>query len=91
MDAEVVGVSCFIIAPPYRRHGLAGDLLDRVIRDAPERGAGWVEGYPLNDPEGSDAHNYRGPRSMYDERGFEPAEVRTADTIVRLKVGRLRP
>lgn len=86
-DTDVVGVSCFIIAPPYRRHGLAGNLLDRVIRDAPERGAGWVEGYPLNDPESSDAHNYRGPRSMYHERGFEPAEVRSADTIVRLRVG----
>lgn len=86
-DAEVIGVSCFIIAPPYRRHGIARYLLDRVIRDAPDRGAGWIEAYPYNDPGDSEAANYRGPRSMYDERGFEPIEVRERDTIVRLRVG----
>src|SRR5262245_709319 len=27
----VIGVSCFVIAPPFRRHGVAAALLDRVI------------------------------------------------------------
>lgn len=84
--ADVVGVSCFIIAPPYRQHGVANDLLDRVIRDAPDRGATWVEAYPFNGPGDSDAHFFRGPRSMYDERGFEPIEIRERDTIMRLEV-----
>jgi len=53
--ASVIGVSCFIIAPPYRRHGLAARLLDKVIADAADRGAHWVEGYPHNDPQGDDA------------------------------------
>jgi GNAT superfamily N-acetyltransferase len=47
----VIGVSCFIIAPPYRRHGIAATLLDGVIADAADRGARWIEGYPYNDPE----------------------------------------
>lgn len=81
--ASVVGVSCFIIAPPYRRHGLAGVLLDRVIEDASDRGAGWVEGYPSNDPEEGDSGHYRGPRSLYDVRGFEPIERRAHDTVMR--------
>lgn len=82
--ADVIGVSCFMIAPPYRGHGIASRLLDRVISDAPDRGAKWVEAYPFNDPGNSEAHNFRGPRSMFDKRGFEPIEVRDRDTIVRL-------
>lgn len=81
--SEVVGISCFIVAPPYRRHGLASALLDRVIAEAPERGAGWIEAYPLTDSREGDAPNFRGPRSMYDERGFEPIRTRTRDTVVR--------
>jgi GNAT superfamily N-acetyltransferase len=79
----VVGVSCFIIAPPFRRHGVASVLLDRVIADAFARGAAWIEGYPRNKPEESDAAHFRGPRSMYDARGFEPIKVREHDTVVR--------
>ncbi len=83
---EVVGISCFIIAPPYRRHGLAAALLDRVLADASERGAGWVEAYPFTEDREGDAGNFRGPRSMYDERGFEPVRTRARDTVVRRRV-----
>jgi GNAT superfamily N-acetyltransferase len=81
---SVIGVSCFVIAPPFRRHGIASALLDRVIADASARGAVWIEAYPHNKPEESDARHFRGPRSMYDARGFEPIEVREHDTVVRL-------
>src|SRR5262245_27418050 len=67
----VIGVSCFVIAPPFRRHGIASALLDRVIADASARGAAWIEGYPHNTPDASDASHFRGPRSIYDARGFE--------------------
>src|SRR5262245_11298346 len=82
--AAVVGVSCFVIAPPFRRHRIASALLDRVIADAALRGAMWIEAYPRNKPEESDAGHFRGPRSMYDARGFEPIEVRERDTVMRL-------
>jgi GNAT superfamily N-acetyltransferase len=80
---QVVGISCFIIAPPYRRHGVAEALLDRVLTDAADRGAAWVEAYPFNEPSEGDAGAFRGPRSIYDARGFEP--IRTADrhTVMR--------
>ena len=48
---SVIGVSCFVIAPPFRRHGVAAALLDHVIADAAARGASWIEGYPHNKPE----------------------------------------
>lgn len=84
---SVVGVSCFVIAPPYRRHGVAGALLDRVLVDAEGRGASWVEAYPKNDPEEGDAGSFRGPRSMYEARGFAPVHERERDTVMRRKVG----
>lgn len=80
---EVVGVSCFIIAPPYRRHGVAAALLDRVIEDAAGRGAAWVEAYPFTEGSDSDAGHFRGPRTMYDARGFEPVETTDRHTVVR--------
>jgi GNAT superfamily N-acetyltransferase len=83
---SVIGVSCFVIAPPFRRHGVAAALLDRVIADAADRGASWVDAYPRNEPDEGDGAHFRGPRSMYDARGFEPVEVRERDTVVRLPV-----
>jgi GNAT superfamily N-acetyltransferase len=84
---SVIGVSCFVIAPPFRRHGVASALLDRVIADASARGASWIEGYPLNEPKANDAGHYRGPRSMYEARGFQPIEVRDHYTVMRRSVG----
>ena len=90
---SVIAIPCFVIAPPFRRHGVASALLDRVIADASARGAAWIEAYPRNQPEESDAGRFRGPRSMYDARGFEPIEVRERDTVVRLGAipGRMPP
>jgi GNAT superfamily N-acetyltransferase len=85
--ARVIGVSCFVIAPPYRRHGIASALLDRVIADAPARGAAWIEGYPHSEPDQNDAGHFRGPRSMYEARGFVPVETKDRYIVQRLSVG----
>lgn len=82
-DETTVGVSCFAIAPPYRGHGVAKRLLDRVVADAAERGATWVEAYPFNEGRGNDNPDFRGPRPLYDERGFTEVKVRQRDTVVR--------
>jgi GNAT superfamily N-acetyltransferase len=92
LDAEgpdagsVIGVSCFIVAPPYRRHGVAAALLDQVIADAAGRGAAWIEAYPSNTPRPDDGAHFRGARSMYDARGFEPAVTRERFTVMRRPV-----
>lgn len=84
--SEVIGVACFIVAPPYRRHSVAEALLDRVIADASSRGAQWVEGYPFNDEPESDGGRFRGPRSMFEGREFAPVETRERDTVMRRPV-----
>jgi GNAT superfamily N-acetyltransferase len=82
-DGEVIGISCFAVAPPYRRHGVASRLLDRVLADAPGRGARWVEAYPFKDEKEGDAAHFRGPRALFESRGFVPVVERERDVIVR--------
>jgi GNAT superfamily N-acetyltransferase len=80
---SVIGVSCFVIAPPYRRHGVASALLDGVIADAPARGALWIEGYPHHEPEAGDAGHFRGSRAMYEQRGFQVIEKQERYAVMR--------
>jgi GNAT superfamily N-acetyltransferase len=82
-DGDVVAIACYVVAPPYRRHGLAAALLERVLRDAPGRGAAWVEAYPANGEGRQDAGNFRGPRSLYEANGFEEIERRERYTVMR--------
>jgi GNAT superfamily N-acetyltransferase len=68
---EGVGsIACFVIAAPYRGHGVASRLLDAAIDRLRVRGASQVEAYPTrkdDTPQG----NYRGPLSMYLRAGFD--------------------
>jgi GNAT superfamily N-acetyltransferase len=84
-DRDTVGIACFAIAPPYRGHGIAGRLLERVVADAAARDAAAVEAYPFNDevPSGS---GFRGSRAMYDAAGFTEVRIRTRDTVVHRPV-----
>ncbi len=86
----IIGVSCFVVAPPFRRHGIAAALLDRVVADAAGRGASWIEAYPSKAPDGGDASQFRGPRSMYDARGFEPVDERERYVVVRRRADYFR-
>lgn len=85
-DDVVISVSCFVIAPPYRRHGLADALLTRVIADAPARDASWIEAYPPTDPRADDAGNFRGPPVLYTHHGFEAVGEDGVNTVMRRRV-----
>jgi ribosomal protein S18 acetylase RimI-like enzyme len=85
-DGDVISLSCFGIAPPYRAHGLVSRLLQRVLADASARGASWVEAYPFNDQENVDQDNWRGPRSLFDAHGFVLVEERERFSVMRRRV-----
>jgi ribosomal protein S18 acetylase RimI-like enzyme len=69
---EGVGsVACFVIAAPYRGHGVASLLLDAAVERLRARGVWAVEAYPISSDD-SPRTNYRGPLAMFLRAGFEP-------------------
>lgn len=79
-DGAVISLTCFLIAPPYRRHGLARGLLQRVIDDAPARQARWIEAYP------SETEHNRGNRSLFADHGFSIVDHRADKLVMRRSV-----
>jgi GNAT superfamily N-acetyltransferase len=81
-DHDGVGsVACFVISPPYRRHGIAELLLEAACERLKARGCRAVEAYPRK--ESDDATSYRGPLGMFLGAGFEPYRVAGRTQIVR--------
>jgi GNAT superfamily N-acetyltransferase/uncharacterized protein YndB with AHSA1/START domain len=82
-DHEGVGsVACFVIAAPYRGHGVASRLLETAIERLRSRGVRAVEAYPKRGADSAQA-NYRGPLSMFLRAGFEPFRETERALIVR--------
>jgi ribosomal protein S18 acetylase RimI-like enzyme len=82
-DHEGVGsVACFVIAAPYRGHGVATQLLEAAIERLRARGVRAVEAYPARSDD-SVHSNYRGPLAMFLRAGFEPFGEIERHLIVR--------
>ncbi len=80
-DQPVWSVVCFFVARPYRRKGVTVELLKAAAKYAKRRGAGILEGYPVQPRKATvpDVFAYTGLRSAYLKAGF--AEVlRRSDT-----------
>ena len=83
--AEQQGVgslACFVIAAPYRRHGVASALLDAALARLRARGVRVAEAYPARNHD-SPQVNYRGPLQMFLRAGFEPYRETERHLIVR--------
>ncbi len=82
-DLEGVGsVYCFVIAPPYRRQGLAARLLETACEGFRDQGLRVAEGYPPRETK-SDAGGYHGTLAMYLAAGFQPHREDERRIIVR--------
>jgi ribosomal protein S18 acetylase RimI-like enzyme len=82
-EQEGVGsVACFVIAAPYRGHGIASRLLDAAVERLRKRGVRVVEAYPHHS-EDSAQGNYRGPLGMFLRAGFETYRETDKNLIVR--------
>ena len=82
-DHEGVGsVACFVIASPYRGHGVASMLLDAAVERLRTRGLRAVEAYPKRSDD-SQHTNYRGPLAMFLRAGFEPYREAGSHLILR--------
>ncbi len=70
LKGKVASVVCFLIAPDYRKKGLARKLLKHVIKILKEQNYDCIEAYPRKQIDLSDAHSYHGPASLFDSEGF---------------------
>lgn len=83
-DHDQVGsVACFVIAAPYRGHGVATKLLDAAIERLRAKGLRAVEAYPRKEGDGSAQAHYRGSLRMYEKAGFEPYRETDRYYVVR--------
>jgi GNAT superfamily N-acetyltransferase len=86
-DHEGVGsIACFVIAAPYRRHGVASRLLDAAVERLRAKGMDAVEAYPKRDDDSQhdpQHANYRGPLAMFLRAGFEPYREAGKHLILR--------
>lgn len=84
---EGVGsVACFVIAAPYRGHGVASKLLDAAIERLRARGLRAIEAYPSRGGDDSPQSNYRGPLEMYVRAGFEPYRELDKHVVMRKRL-----
>lgn len=84
-QAGVGSIACFVIAAPYRGHGLATRLLDAACERLAARGLKWAEAYPARSGD-SPQHNFRGPLAMYLAAGFEPYRELERQVVVRKRL-----
>lgn len=79
----VGSIACFVIAAPYRGHGVATKLLDAAVERLRSRGLRAIEAYPRRKDEGNDQAHYRGSWRMYEKAGFEPYRETERYSVVR--------
>lgn len=72
-DGDAAIIVCFIVAPEYRRKGVATALLNYVIDTYRLEGVKYIDVYPSKDLERTDI-NYHGFFKMYQNAGFEVVE-----------------
>lgn len=68
-DEKVCSVVCFVVAPPYRGHGLARRLLEAAVEMARSRGFSSIEGYPVRDAKSAQGA-YHGTLEVFQEQAF---------------------
>lgn len=78
-DDDTTGsIVCFLVAPPYRGHGIARHMLGGAVELLGDLGLSAAEGYPVEAPENADKA-YRGTPSLFESAGFFP----TGDGVYR--------
>ena len=83
-EAGVGCVTCFVVAKPFRRQGVARALLEAAIAGFAAEGLAAVEAYPRHHSD-DEAHHFPGPLEMYRQAGFRVIGE-TSAIVTRLRV-----
>jgi ribosomal protein S18 acetylase RimI-like enzyme len=78
-----------VIAPAWRRRGVARALLAGALASFAERGIHVVDAFPFKRSDSSAAtDHYHGPSSLYREAGFDVLAEHKNLTVMRKRLGR---
>jgi len=84
---EAAVIVCFVIAPSWRRRGVASAMLDGALADLAARGIAIVDAFPFKSGDGaSPADHYHGPAALFASRGFVPIADHPDLTAVRMRL-----
>ena len=74
-------ITCFFVAPAYRRQGLVRELVQQVLRDIAQRGAREVEAFPKLGDDLDAEDLWTGPRALLEAEGFAPRPGRAKQDV----------
>ena len=78
-----------MIAPAWRRRGVARALLGGALASFAERGIRVVDAFPFKGPTAATAtDHYHGPLSLFREAGFDVLAEHKDLTVMRKRLGR---
>jgi GNAT superfamily N-acetyltransferase len=84
---EAAAVVCFVIAPPWRRRGVARALLAGALASFAERGIRVVDAFPWKAGDSTKAtDHYHGPLSLFLAAGFAVIRDEAEVTVVRKRL-----
>lgn len=83
----IKSIVCFEISPAYRGMGIAGKLLEQVLKDAAEEGYSFVEAYPIDQTE-KPVLAFTGPLRLYEKAGFAEYTRQGSTIVVRKALGK---
>jgi ribosomal protein S18 acetylase RimI-like enzyme len=81
-------IVCFVIAPAWRRRGVARALVDGALESFAARGIRAVDAFPFKAGDSTAAtDHYHGPPSLFREAGFEVLAEHKDLTVMRKRLG----
>lgn len=70
-DPDCWAITCFFVAPAWRRKGAARRLLEAVIAELRERGVPHLQAFPKRGADLDAGELWTGPEALYREAGFQ--------------------